>query len=97
MEFYLKNLRLAMWEATELPERTWSDEKKEWQKTGKVIEQTNYIFRDEFGTKLTLLSREAKYRDYEGKDCDVQVRITQREFQGKRTTSLSLLDVRLAE
>jgi len=90
-------LKLAMWEAVEMPERNWDREKKSWIDTGRKILQTQYHFRDEFGTVLTLLSKDEKYRELEGKNCDIQVKLTQSSYQGKSKVSLGLLSASLAK
>lgn len=89
MQFELK-LKLAMWEAVQLAEKRENKETGKWEKTGEKTERTQYIFRDEFGDKLTVLAGN-EYRHLEGVDCIVKLKVSQKEWEGKRTTSLSLL------
>lgn len=90
MIFTAKDLKMIMWEKTELPENELveSNGKKEWKKTDKTVEKTTYTFRSIAGEKLILLANN-EHRKLEGLICDVDLDISFNEFQRKNKISLS--------
>lgn len=82
-----EDLKLVMWKKREMPERVQNPETKKWEKTNRVIEKTEYTFRDEFGDIVVLLG-DNEYRELEGRQCDVTIGIRYNEFERKNTVSL---------
>lgn len=102
MKIILKDIELKMWEKNELPEtqkneqgKIVNDENGKPLKTGKMIEYTNYIFRDALGEKLEILSAKNNFREFENskKNLTVILNLTKRSFQGKTDTKVSLVDI----
>jgi len=88
----LQNVKLAMWEKTELPDNELKDGK--WVKTGRVTEKTTYTFRDATGEKLVILGSN-DYRNFEGELVDVTFELKFDEF--KKRLSVKLGSVQKAD
>jgi len=91
-----KNVKLVMWEKTEMPESTMSKDKEGktvFTKTDKVIEMTTYTFRDFAGEKLVILSKDNSFRPMEGKDVDLILEVIFNDFQKKNRVTLVKLEL----
>jgi len=91
-----KDVKMVMWEKTEMPESIMSkdkDNKSVFNKTGKMIEMTTYIFRDIVGEKLVILSKDNAFRQMEGKDVKITLDVIFNDFQKKNRISLSKLEL----
>jgi len=95
----LQKVKLIMFEKVEMPESEMKENektgKKEFIKTGKKVEMTSYTFRDAFGDKLVLLSKNNEYRNLEGETVDIEVELKHNAFTNK--TQVSLAQVRKAQ
>jgi len=82
--------KLLMFERTMMPESIMQevDGKKKFVKTGKEVEMTTYTFRDGFGDKLVILSKDNGYRNLEGGLVDLVLEVTFNDFQKKNTVKL---------
>jgi len=92
METIITPVELVMWEKVELPESKKNEVSGKYEKTGEKVEKTQYTFRDEFGTKLVLLG-DNKYREFERRQCTVEIKIAYNDFE--RKTKVSLVNVRV--
>jgi len=86
----MNQVKLVMFERTMMPESTMEtvNGKKEFVKTGKEVEMTTYTFRDGFGDKLVMLSKENGYRDLEGELVDITLDVKYNDFTKKTQTKL---------
>jgi len=90
-----KKVELKMWEKTMMPESVMVDSvvngktKKEFQKTGKEVEMTTYTFRDEFGDKIVVLTKNNDYRALEGARGVIEFNVRLDEFTKKLKTTFS--------
>jgi len=82
----LQNVKLAMWEKTELPDNELKDGK--WVKTGRVTEKTTYTFRDATGEKLVILGSN-DYRNFEGELVDLEIDVIFNDFQKRNRVTLA--------
>lgn len=89
MEATLKGLKMVMYELKEMPERIYNKETKVWDSTGKTEQRYYYTFRDILGKTINFYGPE-DLKSLEGKDCDVQVVLEQREFQGNKTIRVKM-------
>jgi len=91
-----KDVKMVMWEKTEMPESTMAKNKEgktEFTKTGKLIEMTTYIFRDIVGEKLVILSKDNAFRSMEGKDVKITLDVVFNDFQKKNRVTLAKLEL----
>lgn len=86
----LQEVKLVMFEKTMLPESEAREVngKKEFMKTGREVEFTTYSFRDSFGEKLVLLSKDNSYRSLEGEMVDLELEVKYNEFSRKNRVAL---------
>jgi len=86
-----EDVELRMWEKTMMPESTMveTNGKKEFRKTGTEVEMTTYTFRDGFGEKLVMLSKNNDWRKFESKKVKLTVEIVYNDFQKKNRTVLA--------
>lgn len=80
-----------MFERVDMPESKMeegADGKKKFVKTGNKVEMTSYTFRDGFGDKLVLMSKENGYRALEGAIVDIEVELKHNSFTNKTQVSL---------
>jgi len=82
-----ENVTLVMWSKRELPERTRVD--GDWKPTGRIEEKTEYTLKDEWGNVLKLYG-DNSYREFEGQNCEILAKISQRSFQGKQATRVRI-------
>lgn len=82
----LQNVKLAMWEKTELPENELKDGK--WVKTDRKVEKTTYTFRDASGEKLVVLGSN-DHRDLEGETVDLEIEVIFNDFQKRNRVTLA--------
>jgi len=83
----LQDVKLLMWEKVEMPASVAekdSSGKTVFRKTGGMVEMTNYIFRDSFGTTLEIQSKNNDYRTLEGEIVDIQVDISRNDCPGTK-------------
>ena len=99
MKLKTENVKLMMWTRQEMPEaKRGADGKLEKDAQGKIvntgnmIEYTEYYFRDMVGEGLKIMKKGIEYRDFEGSEGDLVLKVDRREFQGKAETKVSLLD-----
>jgi len=87
----LQEVKLVMYEKTLMPESIMQevDGKKKFVKTGKDTEMTTYTFRDGFGEKLVILSKDNGYRNLEGETVDIVLEVVFNDFQKKNTVKLA--------
>jgi len=91
-----KDVKMVMWEKTEMPESIMSKDKEGktvFTKTEKVLEMTTYIFRDIVGEKLVILSKDNGFRTMEGKDVKITLDVVFNDFQKKNRVTLSKLEL----
>lgn len=79
---------LVMWEKTEMDESDYNRETKKFVKTGRKVEMSTYTFRDGFGDKLVLLSKDNSLRKLEGSKVKLSLDVKLDEFTRKIKTSL---------
>jgi len=94
----VEDVKLVMWEKVDMPESVAGKDvagKTVFNKTGKTIEMTNYIFRDGFGEKLVAMSKDNAYRTLEGEMVDIAVDIQFNDFTKKN--KVSLVDCKIAK
>jgi len=86
----LQNVKLVMFEKTEMPESIQQEVngKKQFVQTGKKVEMTTYTFRDGFGEKLVILSKDNSFRDLEGSIVDLTLDISFNDFQKRNNVKL---------
>jgi len=86
----LTKTKLVMWEKTDMPESKLveTNGKKSFEKTGKTEEMTTYTFRDGFGEKLVILTKDNSYRALEGEMVDLSVGVVFNDFQKKNRVAL---------
>lgn len=87
----LQKVKLVMFEKTMMKDSEMKevDGKKVFVKNGQETEFTTYTFRDSFGEKLVILSKENSYRALEGETVDIEVEIVYNEFGRKNRVSLA--------
>lgn len=85
-----QEVKLVMYEKTMMPESTMQevDGKKKFVKTGKETEMTTYTFRDGFGEKLVILSKDNSYRNLEGELVSLVLEVIYNDFQKRNTLKL---------
>jgi len=85
-----QDVKLVMFEKTDMPDSVMQDinGKKQFVKTGKVTEMTTYTFRDGFGEKLIVLSKDNTYRTLEGKIVNLELEVAYNDFQKKNSVKL---------
>lgn len=81
--------KVIMWEKIEFPKREYDQEKKEWIKKEGIEEKTEYTLKDEWGNVLKLYG-DNSYREFEGQNCEILAKISQRSFQGKQATRVRI-------
>jgi len=86
---------LIMWDKVDMPESIKNETTGKFEKTGKKIEMTNYIFRDFDGSKLVFTSNNPLYRTYERKDVIIQLELSYDDFN--RKNKIQLRGVSLAQ
>lgn len=79
-DIVIENITLKMWEKSMMSESIFSEEKKQYVKTGKKVEQTTYSFLDEDGDKLVFLSDKNEWRKMEGQTGDLHVSLNHDNF-----------------
>lgn len=86
----LDSVKLVMFERTMMPESEMKvvNGKKEFIKTGKEVENTTYTFRDSFGDKLIIMSKNNSFRTLEGEVVDLVIEVAYNDFQKKNRVSL---------
>jgi len=101
----IKDIELKMWEATPMPEAEIGTDGKmvrdqatgKVKNTGKSIEYTTYTFRDLLGETLKIMSRNNKFREFEGKTVNLVLNVIRKEFMGKTDTKINIKEVELAK
>lgn len=87
----LNKVQLKMWESTAMKDSDiveGPDGKKKFVPNGKFVDMTTYTFRDEFGSKLVIMSKNSDFRAYEGKYVDIELDVSLDEFTRKVKTRL---------
>lgn len=84
----MNEVTLVMWEKTEMDESNYNRETKKFDKTGKKVEMTTYVFRDTMGEKLVFLSKDNNSRALEGTLVDIELDVKLDEFTKKTKVSL---------
>jgi len=86
----IQEVKLVMYEKTMLPESNMQEVngKKQFVKTGKETEMTTYTFRDGFGEKLVVLSKDNSYRALEGEIVELTIDCVYNDFTKKNRVSL---------
>jgi len=90
MQVKLENIKLVMWEKTDMPESVMSKDEKGktvFTKTGNKTEKTTYTFKDEFGEKLVFMGNN-DYRNYEGESVTLYLKINYDDFNRRAKVSL---------
>jgi len=91
MNVTIENLKLVMWSKKEMKERAKNSASGEWEDTGKLVEKTEYILRDEFGDVLKFIS-DNEYRQFEGSTVSLNLEIEYNEWQNKNTVKLTNME-----
>jgi len=81
---------MKMWEKKLLPETNLVDGIRH--KTGGTVEFTDYMFTDEFGSKLVFLTKGDGLRQFEGLQGDLLLELYHDDFKGKKTNKIRLLN-----
>jgi len=87
----VKEVKLVMFEKTMMGDSKMEkdkDNKTIFVKTGTETEHTTYTFRDSFGEKLVLLSKNNDYRKLEGEFVNVTLDVVFNDFSKKNKVSL---------
>jgi len=86
----VQEVKLVMFEKTMMPDSIMQEVngKKQFVKTGKESELTTYTFRDGFGEKLVILSKDNSYRNLEGELVSLGLEIVYNDFQKKNNVKL---------
>lgn len=90
METTIENVKLKMWEKTDLPETNLNNGIRV--KTGNKVEFTTYTFVDEWGSKLVFLTKSDRFRVLEGETGNLTLKIELDDFGGRRKWKVSLVD-----
>jgi len=100
----LDKIELKMWEAKQLPEalkggdgKIVKDEKGKVMNTGKMIEYTEYTFRDITGEVIKIMSANNNYRELENKAVILTLDLTRKEFQGKAEWRGAIKNIEIAK
>jgi len=88
MQTEINNVKLKMWDKKLLPETELVDGKRI--KTGGKVEFTQYLFVDEFGSKLDFLQKDASLRALEGKQGKLLVELVHDDY--KKQNKIRLLN-----
>jgi len=85
-----QEVKMVMFENTDMPDSTMQEVngKKVFVKTGKITAMTTYTFRDGFGEKLIILSKDNTYRNLEGEMVDIILEVVFNDFQKRNRISL---------
>jgi len=91
MIFKSPNVKLAFFKKVDMPESVMKeiDGKKQFVKTGKMEEMTEYTFRDEVGDTFIILSKDNTLRELEGGYVDITIEVKYNDFQKKNRISLA--------
>jgi len=83
--------KMVMFERTMMPESNMvkKDGKTSFEKTGRETEMTTYTFRNGFGEKLIVLSKDNSYRDLEGALVELELEVVYNDFQKRNRISLA--------
>lgn len=99
----LENVEMKMWESKLLPEalrgedgKIKKDEKGKILNTGKMIEYTDYTFRDLLGEVIKIMTLNNKWRDLENQKVVVSLDLTRKEFQGRAEWRASIKNITVA-
>lgn len=87
----VEDIKLVMWEKTMMADSDTivdADGKKKFVKNGKQTEYTTYFFRDGFGEKLVILTKENGYRHLEGGQVDISIDVQFNDFTKKNRVTL---------
>lgn len=79
-----------MFSRKDLPESSMQEVngKKTFVKTGKTVEMTEYIFRDEGGQVMKMLAKDNSYRRFEGEFVNIILDVSTNDFTGKQAVKL---------
>lgn len=85
-----QEVKLVMYEKIMMPESTMQEVngKKQFVKTGNKVEMTTYTFRDGFGDKLVVTSKDSSYRNLEGELVDLIIEVSTNDFTKKNVQKL---------
>lgn len=90
MKVTIEQLQLVMWSKKELKERAKGAD-GEWHDTGKMLEKTEYVLRDEWGDVLKFIA-DNEYRQFEGSMVTVTLEVEYNEWQNKNTVKLTSIE-----
>lgn len=85
-------MKLKYFETIMMPESVKDEEKGGFKKTGNKVEMTGYALFSEFGEKLYFISKESKYREYEGKEVLVTLDVSFDDYGRKNKVTLDNIE-----
>lgn len=95
----IDTVNLKMWTSKSMPEaeigkdgKMVKDEKGKVVSTGKMLDYTEYYFVDMVGNLLKILTKNSEFRQYEGQDGILFIKLEIKEFQGKSEKRFTLAD-----